>query len=131
MRAEDQDVSMFGYLVSDLQEDDVVLKANYLQGTIKYIDEGQLVDAWGAGNFIALKFESDDWDQFTSVKVGMEPSYGHGLVEIINDPDKDGAWKITDKDTQVFKIVATNGVQEVSKEYSLAPLTVLPAENQI
>ncbi len=37
--------------------------------------------------------------------VGLEPSQGSGLVELINDPDKNGVFKITDKNTQKFKVV--------------------------
>ena len=57
------------------------------------------MDTYGAGNFIALKFTDID-ETATSVKVGLDPSVSTGLVEIIDDPDKNGAFKITDKDTQ-------------------------------
>ena len=48
-----------------------------------------------------MKFTNLD-SNATSVKVGLDPSQSSGLVEIIDDPDKNGVFKITDKDTQVF-----------------------------
>ena len=55
---------------------------------------------------MALKFTNIDPDA-TSVKVGMEPSQGSGLVEILTDPDKNGVFKVTDKATQKFVVVST------------------------
>ena len=96
---------------------------NAITGTLKYLSEGQLVTDWGAGNFLALAFTNIDPDA-TSVKVGLEPSQGSGLVEIINDPDKMGVFKITDKDTQKFKIVTSNGSFTNYQTFDLSGLTV-------
>lgn len=112
---------MFGTLVSDMQEDDVHVTRRAMTGTLKYLSEGALVDRWGAGNFIALKFTDLD-PRATSVKVGLDPSQGSGLVEIIDDPDKNGAFKVTDKDTQKFVIESTNGTLTTRQEFSLAGL---------
>ena len=98
---------------------------NAFTGTLKFI-EGGLASSGalaGDGNFIALKFTSDDWDKFTSVKVGLDPSAGTGLVEIINDPDKNGVFKVSNT-SQVFKVVATDGTDTVTKTYSLAGLVL-------
>lgn len=111
-----------GVTVADMQSD-VVVANNAITGTLKYLDEGALVNRWGAGNFIALKFTNLD-PNATSVKVGLEPSYGDGLVEIINDPDKDGGWKITNKDEQVFKVVQSNGTKSRTQTFSLSGLVV-------
>jgi hypothetical protein len=116
---------MFGYKVSDLQTADTTVKGNQVIGTLKYIDEGDLADTWGAGNFVALKLNSDDWTQYTSVKVGLDPSQGSGLVEIISDPDKNGAFKVTSTSAQVFKIVATDGTHVNSAEFNLQGLNLL------
>lgn len=94
-----------------------------ITGTLKYLDSGTIAHDWGAGNFVVLKFSADDWDGYTSVKVGLDPSQGSGLVELLGDPDKNGVFKITDKDTQVFKIVATNGTNESVMTYDLSDLT--------
>lgn len=89
-------------------QDGIFVGNDSITGTLKYLDEGSLVDTYGAGNFIALNFLNSDFTKFSSVKVGLNPSEGTGLVEIINDPDKNGAFKITNKDEQVFEIQATD-----------------------
>ena len=71
-----------------------------------------------------LKFSADSWAGYTSVKVGLDPSQGSGLVEILTDPDKNGVFKITNKDTQVFKVVAKNATNECVMTYDLSELTL-------
>ena len=113
---------MFGTDVSDMQSG-VSVSGRNITGTLKYLDEGALVDTWGAGNFIALKFSNFDANA-TSVKVGLDPSQSSGLVEILTDPDKNGAFKITNKDTQVFKVVTTiSGGATKTDTYTLSGLT--------
>lgn len=113
---------IFGTPVSDIQSN-VAVKNNAITGTLHYLDSGDLVDTWGEGNFLALKF-TDIAEDATSVKVGLEPSEGSGLVEIIDDPDKNGAFKITDKNTQKFKIVTTIAGETVEQTFDLSGLTV-------
>ena len=106
----------------DIEHPDSV--EGFIRGTLKYLDEtngGAIVDTWGQGNFIALKFEIND-PSVTSVKVGLDPSEGSGLVEIIDDPDKNGVFKITDKDTQSFKVIQTNGVKTKIQTFDLSGL---------
>ena len=79
-----------------------------ITGTLNYLSSGQLVTDWGPGNFMALKFTNIDPDA-TSVKVGMDPSVSSGLVEILTDPDKNGVFKVTDKNTQKFVVESTVG----------------------
>ena len=76
------------------------------------------------GHFVAVKFTAGDWDDYTSVKVGVEPSYGTGLVELINDPDKNGVFRVTDKDAQLFKVVCRNATTETVKTYTLNGLVL-------
>ena len=104
-------------------QSDVVISDDAITGTLKYLNTGALPDYWGAGNFLALKF-SDIPATATSVKVGLDPSQGNGLVEIIDDPDKNGAFKITDKDAQVFKVVVTDGTNTITKSYDLSGLVL-------
>ena len=80
----------------------------------------------GAGNFLAVKFNApdDDWSAYDSVMVGLEPSAGSGMQELINDPDKNGIMKITDKDRQVLKVIATKDGQQAVSSYSLRNLTL-------
>lgn len=126
MEAEDGDVTLFGTKVSDMQED-VEITDDAITGTLKYLDSGDLVTTWGAGNFMALNFVDNDFSKYSSVKVGMDPSQSSGLVEIINDPDKNGVFKVTNKDTQVFKIVSTDAeTGEINTQtFDLSGLEVL------
>ena len=115
--------SSWGTAVSAMQSN-IAIADGKVTGTLKYLDEGQLVTDWGAGNFLVLKFSADDWDDYTSVKVGLTPSVSSGLVEVLNDPDKNGVFKITDKSTQKFTVVATDGENTKTSYYDLSGLTV-------
>lgn len=109
---------------SDFQSN-VAVTGKAITGTLAFI-EGGLSPAGplsGDGNFLALKFNADDWSKFTSVKVGLDPSQGTGLVEIIDDPDKNGVFKIS-SNAQKLKVVATDGVDTVTDEYSLTGLVL-------
>ena len=124
----DGDVSLWGTPVSAIQTDVVVDNADgSITGTLTEIDSGALVDKWGAGHFLALDLNktANKWENYTSVKIGMDPSESSGLIEIIDDPDKAGVFKVTDKDTQVFKIVATDGVFTVTQTFDLSELVLL------
>jgi hypothetical protein len=85
------------------------------------VSTGALATDWGAGNFIALDFSGIDTEGLTSVKVGLDPSEGSGLVEL--DADMDGVFKVTDKDAQRLVIVATDGTQTARREFELSGLT--------
>lgn len=106
---------MFDTAVSDLQ-DAVAVSNSAITGTLKYYSDesSELVQAFGAGNFLALKFESNA----EVVLAGLEPSEETGLVQL--DEDMNGVWKITDKDAQEF-IVKCDGVE--MKRYDLSGLT--------
>lgn len=91
---------------------------------MKYVDTGALPDAWGAGNFIALDLSDNDFSGLTSVRIGLQPSYGNGLVEIINDPDKNGAFKITDAEKQKFVVMQSDGSITTVKKYDLSGLVL-------
>ena len=85
-----------------------------------YVESGPLA---GSGNYLALKFTSTDWDAYTSVKVGLDPSAsGMELVEILTDPDKDGVFKISDKDAQNFVVEVSDGTATSRFEYDLSGL---------
>lgn len=93
-----------------------------ITGTLKYMDDDNAItQVWGAGNFLVLKFSDVD-PNATSVKVGLDPSEGSGLVELLGDPDMNGVFKITDKDTQVFKVVTTDGTKTTTQTFDLSGL---------
>lgn len=82
------------------------------------------MDHWGAGNFFAFKISDID-ENTTSCLVGLEPSEGSGLVEIIDDSDKNGIAKITNKNTQRFKVIQSdNKGHRNIQTYDLSGLTV-------
>ena len=118
--------SVYGVSVSDIQTD-VNVGSSAVTGTLKKLTgSNAITDVWGEGNFLGLTFESADWTKFTSVKVGLVPTAGTGLVELIGHlDDLDSVFKITDKGNQVFRIVATNGSNTVSKDYQLGELVTL------
>lgn len=106
-------------------QSDVFVSGKSIKGTLKYLPNGitETGTLSGAGNFLALKFNADNWAGFTSVKVGLDPSIETGLVELINDPDKNGVFKIS-SNTQKFKVVATNGTATRTDTYDLSELTL-------
>ena len=119
--AEAGTTSMWGTLVSEMQ-DNVAVADGKITGTLNELTSGALVDTWGAGHFLALKFTDLD-PAATSVKVGLDPSQGSGLVEIIDDPDKNGAFKIT-ATTQKFKVVTTVGTDTKTQVFDLSELVL-------
>ena len=94
--------------------------------SLKFIDGGLSPSGplAGDGHFLALKFTADSWSAYTSVKVGLNPSQGTGLVELINDPDKNAVFKVTDNESQWVEVVWTNGTNEGYMTYSLKDLVL-------
>ena len=109
---------MFEVNVSSMQSG-VNVANGAITGTLKYLKTDNAITAkWGKGNFLCLDFSATDWSAYSSVKVGMDPSVSSGLVELINDPDKNGFFKVTNKETQRFVIVATSADgRQVHKQY--------------
>lgn len=126
--------TIFNYNVSDLQEDLVVANGT-ISGKLKYLDSGDLVTAHGAGNFFAVEFSDKDSDA-TSIKMGMYPTFKNGefvyddsgLSDVIADPDKGGAWKVTDKNVQYFKVVTSDGKRVHTQLFKITA-DLLPAED--
>ena len=116
----DESEKIFETNVSDIQSD-IVIDGDNITGTLKFLDSGDIAEYWGSGNFIAIQFD-DIKVGATSIKVGLNPSYGSGLVEIINDPDKNGVFKITDPKAQRFLVVSTDGEYTSTQTYNLSNL---------
>lgn len=93
-----------------MQKSDVAVSGNSITGTLKYLATGSPAETYGAGNFLALAWSNLDSDT-TSLKVGIIPSQGTGMVECYDDPDRNGYFKVTDKDAQkiVFRQADANG----------------------
>ena len=114
-------VTLFGHLVSTFQSD-VAIIDNSIVGNLAYIEDfapsGPLA---GSGWYLALQFD-DIPEEADSVKVGLNPSQGTGLVEILTDPDRNGVFKITDKDEQVFVIKSSINGEYHYQIYDLSNL---------
>lgn len=99
----------------------ITISGNAILGTLKYLDgDNAITQVWGEGNFLCLKFPDADITNST-VKVGLEPSQGSGLVEL--DADKNGVFKITDKMHQKFVVQVTKDGETVAQRYDLRGLT--------
>lgn len=121
---------MFGVDVSDMQ-DDISITGKKITGTLKYLEgSNAITDKWGEGYFFCytLADEDNDFTKYDSVKVGVQPSQGSGLVEIIEDPDKNGIVKIGDKITQKFIIQLKKGSTVKNQVYDLSGLTLAEPE---
>lgn len=114
-----------GKVASDLQSD-VVITDNGISLTSKFI-EGGLAESGplaGDGYFMALSWSAPGND-ITSVKVGVVPSQGTGLVEGITDPDRTIVVKLNPSVPQNFVIVSTDGVNTNTQ---VLPLSITLAE---
>ena len=106
----------YGVAVADMQSGvaiskDAITGENIITGTLKWLSgDNAITQNWGEGNFLCLDFS--DYPDLSvagnSVLVGLEPSYGTGLLPIAND-DHFLTAKITDKKAQVVKVVTTVG----------------------
>lgn len=113
-----------GKVASDLQSDVSVI-GNAISGSLNFI-EGGLADSGplaGDGYFLALKW-ANPVAGVTSLKVGLDPSIGTGLVEAINDSDRNGVFKITDKDNQRLILIQSDGVNTTKQVFSLKNLVL-------
>ena len=77
----------------------------------------------GDGYFLALKFSNLDPDA-TSVKVGLDPSQGTGMVEIIDDPAKVAVFKIKSDLSQVLVVEQSNSTAKRVQKFTLSGLTL-------
>ena len=107
-------------------QSDVAVADGKITGTLTFI-EGGLASSGplaGDGYFLALKWGNPPADT-TSLKVGLVPSAsGMDLVECLEDTDRNGVFKITDKDNQVFVIEYTKGGVVQHRAYDLSGLTL-------
>lgn len=114
--------SIWGHTVSDLQSG-ITVANGAITGTLKYCNSGTLAHDWGAGYFLCLKWTDPD-DSATSLKVGLEPSEGSGMIECLADTDRDGVFKVTSKNNQVLKVVTSNVDHATVQTFDLSGLTL-------
>lgn len=106
-------------------QSDVEFSNGKVTGTLKYLSgSNAITDVWGEGYFLCFNMADNVYTGLTSVKVGLTPSAGSGLVEIINDADKNGICKVTDKNQQLFTVIWTDGTQTRTRAYGLSGLVL-------
>ena len=120
VEAEDGETSLFGRKVKTMQTG-ITIADGAITGTLKYISSGAIAQDWGPGNFLCLKVPDADITNMT-VKVGLNPSQGSGLVAL--DADKNGVFKVTDKDLQKFVVLQQDGVNTKIQTFDLSGLTI-------
>ena len=115
--------SVYGVDVADIQ-DNVSLANKKVTGTLKYLDgDNAIVNEWGEGNFLAVTFTAANWSAYDSVKVGLEPTQGSGLVELIGHlDDLDSVFKIGNDVTQKFVIESKKGTKTLKQVFDLSGL---------
>ncbi len=101
-------------------QDDVEVSGNAITGTLTKQTSGAIVDYWGAGYFIGLKFTPDS--DATVTKVGLAPSAGSGMVAL--DPDGLAMFKLTDIQNQRVKAVSTRTGEEKTWFFDISGLTL-------
>jgi hypothetical protein len=94
-----------------------------ITGTLHNLESGPIPAGYGPGYYMALQL-SNFTDAMTSVKVGLLPSVSSGLVEILTDPDKNGVFKVTDKDNQKFVVQITTADGIITHGYDLSELVL-------
>ncbi len=113
---------MLGKSVTALQED-IVLDGSKISGKLKYVTgyTGFSGDpAEQEGNYIALHAETD----FTEDSITLELINGTVGHPVTLDSDGLMVVRITNKDTQKIKLVATKGTRTRVKIYDLSGLTL-------
>ena len=109
-------------------QSDVVVNGDSVSGTLKFMEGGLSPSGplAGDGYFLALKYSAPAAG-VTSLKVCLVPSEGTGLVEAIEDTDRNVVMKITDKDNQRFTIIQSDGTHTNKQVFALDKLVLEPA----
>lgn len=124
---ESQGNSVYNVAVSDIQGSDLAVANGAITGTSKWLSgSNAITNVWGAGNFIVLKWSDID-PKANSIKVGLEPSAGSGMVECYEDLDRNGLFKITNKNIQKFKLIVSDGKHSRVQYLDLSGLTLQEA----
>ena len=99
-----------------------------ITGTLKFIEGGLSPSGplAGDGYFLALKWSNPDTSAgVDSLKVGLVPSSsGMDLVECLDDLDRNGVFKITNKNKQKLVIVQSGNGKSRTQNFDLSQLTL-------
>lgn len=102
----------------------MTISGNAITGTLTKLTSGSLVDVWGEGYFIGLKFSGfASGTTYADCKVGLTPSEGSGLVTL--EDDGLAVFKITDKNFQKVTVIQEKaGVGKQTDYYDVSGLTL-------
>lgn len=113
-------------------QSDVTVSGKKISGKLKFIEGGLASGTLdGDGWFVALKWTDPDTTHgVTSLKVGLRPSAtGMDLQECINDPDRNGVFKITPELGQKLIIEQSNASGKKTRQVFDLNFEFLPAED--
>lgn len=97
-----------------------------ITGTLLYNEGWASGYLKGPGNYLALKLtppEGGSWSDYDSVLVGLDPSAGSGLQEIVDDDTHNLVAKVASTE-QKFIVETRRGILTVRQEYDLSGLTL-------
>lgn len=109
---------------SDFQSS-ITVADGKVRGTLNFMEGGLSPDGplAGDGYFLALKWSNPDTSKVTSLKVGLEP--GHmAPQECIEDTDRNGVFKIENKDSQKVVLIQSDGTNMNKQSLDLSGLTL-------
>lgn len=114
------ETDFWGTTASQMQTS-VAVSGRAITGTLTKLTSGSLVDVWGAGYFIGLKFTKTN-AKVDTVKVAMNPSVSSGLVAL--EDDGLAVFKVTDKNAQTLICVSYEGDLQYTQTYDVSGLTL-------
>lgn len=114
IKAVDGTEELYNTAVSDIQSN-IVVTNGLITGNLAYVDSGTLATTYGAGNFIALKFDDLDEDADT-IMVGLTPS-DNQLVDILDVTGGKEVFEVENVATQKFIVQATDDYGRVFTKY--------------
>ena len=120
VEAAPSDTDFWGTLASQMQSS-IAIANRAITGTLTKLTSGSLVDVWGAGYFIGLKFTKTN-PKTDTIKVAMNPSVSSGLVAL--EDDGLAVFKITNKSAQSLICVSYAGEIQYTQTYDVSGLTL-------
>ena len=118
LTATEDEVTLYGGKVASDLQSDIAISDGKVTGSLKFIEGGLAPSGYlaGDGYFMALTWSEPEED-ITSVKVGLVPSAGSGMIEGIDDPDRTIVAKIDPSLGQQFLIEQRTDNGEVRAQY--------------
>ena len=120
----------WGHHQASEMQNDITVSNNTITGELYFIEGGLAPSGYlaGDGYFMFLKASNID-ESADSLLVGLDPSAGSGLQELINDPDKSVVMKVASNDQKFVTVIKnTESGKETRTNYTLN-LTFVPANN--